>query len=309
MIARCEEEAGGVSAKKQAQIPDTMAKEGEQPPLEEMDQNVAQDIVPVVASKQVVARGTWTAEHRILLLRQCCIDSCNPITKQGNIATSCARNCLQFALRADPNRMFDGFSLSIDSLRRHVRLAMSRQKKRNQQARAATGRGGTSVHTDEEELAQHLLEQHEKMENERTALEEGRAARSSKLDAEGRVHLSCQMHTHRKKRRSEDPAATCVGAARAKGLTRWVGANSTYERILQAAVEERVRLRAGKEWMRFYNLHEVSPEKWSDPGTHMDYVERALLEHRKSLAPQPTHVEDEVVPLSSEMEEEGTPEA
>eukprot|EP00894_Picocystis_sp_ML_P000488 jgi/Pico_ML_1/51005/g2113.t1 len=38
--------------------------------------------------------------------------------------------------------MFDGFSLSIDSLRRHVRLAMSRQKKRNQQARAATGRNG-----------------------------------------------------------------------------------------------------------------------------------------------------------------------
>eukprot|EP00963_Diacronema_lutheri_P009424 scaffold840_cov344-Pavlova_lutheri.AAC.141 len=83
-----------------------------------MDQNVAQDIVPVVASKQVVARGTWTAEHRILLLRQCCIDSCNPITKQGNIATSCAWNCLQFALSADPNRMFAGFLLSIDSLHR-----------------------------------------------------------------------------------------------------------------------------------------------------------------------------------------------
>eukprot|EP00963_Diacronema_lutheri_P013994 scaffold2857_cov344-Pavlova_lutheri.AAC.2 len=47
---------------------------------------------------------------------------------QGNSATSCARNCLQFALRADPNRM---------------------QKKRNQEARVATGRGGTTSHTDE----------------------------------------------------------------------------------------------------------------------------------------------------------------
>ena len=281
-----------------------MAHQRQQPPLQDLDPNAKSAIVEHAENKEVLSRGTWTEDHRILLLRQCCIESCNPITKRGNNATSCAWKCLQFALRADPNRMFDGFSLSIDSLRRHVRLVLSRQRKRNQQARADTGRGGTNVRTEEEELAQHLLEQHEQMERERTALKEGRAARVSKLDAEGKVHLTCQLQTHKKKRRSEDPASSCTGVVRTNGVARWTGSNSPYKRILQAAVEERVRMRAGEEWMRFYSLHEAMPEKWPDPGTHMAYVEKALEEHRKTLVSRTSDIQNDSVPLSSELEEE-----
>lgn len=104
--------------------------------------------------------------------------------------------------------MFDGTLHPMDSLRRYVRPATTRQMKRNQLSRVARGRGGTGVHAEEEVLALHLLEQHEKVETERDALEEGQHARISKLDAEGRVHLSCQMELKGTNRRSEDSDAT-----------------------------------------------------------------------------------------------------
>eukprot|EP00963_Diacronema_lutheri_P013222 scaffold2441_cov363-Pavlova_lutheri.AAC.2 len=114
--------------------------------------------------------------------------------------------------------MFDGSLHLIDSLRRYVRPATTRQMKRNQLSRVARARGGTGVHAEEEVLALHLLEQHEKMESERDALKEGQQARSSKLDAEGRVHLSCQMEMKGMKRRSEDSDATWVDEHVQRGL-------------------------------------------------------------------------------------------
>lgn len=68
-------------------------------------------------------------------------------------------------------------------------------------------------------------------------------------------------------------------------------------------------MRGRKEALGIYGLHEAAPEKRSDLGTHMDYVKHALHQHRISLAPHPTHVQDDGVPLSLEMETEGTPEA
>eukprot|EP00963_Diacronema_lutheri_P011036 scaffold1313_cov349-Pavlova_lutheri.AAC.5 len=270
-----------------------------------MDLNVAQDIMPVVASKKVVARGMWTGEHRVALLCQCCVESCNPFTKQGNISTMGAWNCLPFALRADPNRMFDGFSLPIDSLRRHVGTALTSQKTRNQQARAATGRGGTSVHTDEEELVQHLLEQHKAREAERSASKAGRVARTTKLDTEGWVRLSCQMDTHKKKRRSTASSPSTGSAPHAKSAAEWNRAKTRLNCIFQSAVEESVRMRAGKEWMRFYTLHEDAPTKWPDPGSHEGYIKRALQEHRDSIAVEKIYEKDESVATTSQMEDEG----
>lgn len=183
--------------------------------------------------------------------------------------------------------MFDGFSLSIDSLRPQLRSLIADQKKRNQQARSSKGQGGTCVRIDAEERSQQLLEQHETMEAERKALQEGRLARIPKLETERQARLSCQMERHRKKRKTDNPSTPSCGRSYKKGLRIWKSAESLYEKIFMGVVEERVRSRVGEEWMRFFALHESSPQKWPDPICSQNNAERALIEHR-AILPWPT---------------------
>jgi len=265
---------------KRVRIAPAMASADGNRTLVEVDPNGSHGMALALAP----AKPRWSANHRLAFLVQCCVDSCNPYTKRGQKATQSAYVCLMSALRRHPNGQFDGFKLSLDSVRRRLTDALDEQAKRNKEARAATGRGGSNVQTDEEDLAQRLLELREEKEAEKDALREGRVARTTKLNLEGRENTASQMETHKKgKRRSSNSLGSPYSVPRRALGDKWKTTKDKMQRVMQSAVEIRLRAEAGKEWMRKYSLFKSEPEKWPDPGPDDAYVKKALEEYRNSL--------------------------
>lgn len=147
------------------------------------------------------------------------------------------------------------------------------QRKRSPQARARICRDGTSERKEQQWQNQHLLEQPWRVERERTTIKEGRVARTSELEAEGSfTHMSSEDAQVSFKK----PGPLCTGVVPTKGVARWISLNSRSKSILLAAVEERVRMCVGKEWMRFYSLDEAMREEWPYSWMRVICVKRAL---------------------------------
>jgi len=268
-----------------------MAMEDASDPLQELDINVETACAVAIPTKKK-SRNTWTEKHRMALLAQCCVDECNPIGKPDNKSINAAWACLIYGLRSLPERLFDGMSLSKDSVRRHLQTILEKQQLRNKEARGATGRGGSSVQTDEEDLAQRLLDAKEEALRLKSTAKEGEAARKARLDAEGRVRVHCQMHTHvKKKPRSRSSTSSGSPSSRPSGPTTDEERKALLRCMMKQAMEEKVRERAERQWMRKYDLHIRDPENWPHPGPEDVFVERAVEDHRVRLSRE---VENEV---------------
>jgi len=76
-----------------------------------------------------------------------------PIGTPDNKSTNAAWTCLIYGLRSLPERLFDGMSLSEDSVRRYLQTILEKRQLRNKEACGDTSRGGSIVRTDEEDLA------------------------------------------------------------------------------------------------------------------------------------------------------------
>lgn len=121
-------------------------------PLEELDINVETPCTVAIPTTKKT-RNTWTEKHRLALLAECCSNECNSIGKPDNKSINAAWALLIYGFRSLLKQVYDGMSLSKDSVRRQLQTILEKHQPRIKEARKASGRVGSNVEIDEEDLA------------------------------------------------------------------------------------------------------------------------------------------------------------
>ena len=251
-------------------------------PLVVVDDNVENGPMAVLEPMKV-KRNTWSEAQQIALVNQTYLDERCPIGKQSHGEINTAWSKLLQALAEHPDGVFDDFNLSHRSIQRQLSALMEKQDKRNAQALAATGRGGSAVQTDLEQGLQRLLDLRDGLKQRRAVEKSERNTKLARLDEDAKKALKRSMDTYAKKRRSSsDQRSRGSGGGPANVAALQSGLDAA-NGLLKVAMEQGVEAHAETMWMQARAFHTTHPDLEPHPGPKEAWIAKALAEHRKKV--------------------------
>lgn len=252
-------------------------------PLAAIDDNVIERPDDAIEASKI-KRNKWNEAQQIALVNQMYLDECCPIGKRSHQAINVAWSNLISGLRRHPDGLFDAFNLSQRTIQRQLATLMEKQVKRNAEALAATGRGGSAVHTDLELGVQRLLDLRDGLKQQRAVAKEERNTKLARLDEDAKEALRRSMDTHgkRARRASSDRQSHGSGGPRSN-VARLQATVGGVKNLLMVAMEENVEAHAEIAWMKASKFYATHPHVAPDPGPKDAWIEKALAVHRAKV--------------------------
>ena len=161
---------------------------------------------------------------------------------------------------------------------------MEKQDKRNAQALAATGRGGSAVQTDLEQGLQRLLDLRDGLKQRRAVEKSERDTKFARLDEDAKKALKRSMDTHAKKRKRSSSERLSGGSLRAGSSVATLSTKvEAATQLVRIAMEENVEAHAEMAWMKARKFHATHPHVAIDPGPQDAWIAKAVEAHRQKV--------------------------
>lgn len=241
------------------------------------------DATVVVSVPTKVKRNAWTEAQQIALVNQTYLDECCPIGKRSHGELNAAWSKLLEALARHPDGVFDDFNLLQRAIQLQLSALMEKQDKRNAEALAATGRGGSAVQTDLEQGLQRLLDLRDRLKQQRAVEKSEQNTKLARLEEDAKKALKRSMDTCARKRRSSSEQRSRGSGGGQSNVMALQASIDEANGLLKVAMEEGVAAHAETMWMKAREFHAMHPHLEPHPGPKEAWIEKAIAVHRSKV--------------------------